>query len=341
MKMIFFVVCFLMLINVNASKVVMDADSGRVLYGEGIHERKLVASTTKIMTAIIAIENAHLYDSVIVGKEIYEVNGSMMYSSVGEIFTLEDMLYGLLLVSGNDAAMSIANTIGYDKFISEMNKKAKEIGMKNTTFENPHGLNDDTKNYSTAYDLAVLMKYANKNKEFVKITNTKKYKTKSSIREYIWYNKNDLLNYKYCTGGKIGYTRASGQVFVSSASKNNKNLIIASIDEGSKFELHKNLYEKYFDMYEKYKIIDEYTFSINDKRYKDYYMYISNDINLLVKKSEKDKIKVVAKINNELSGKIAGYLNVYIDDELILKEKIYYMNHKKEVNRIKSLLSFF
>lgn len=262
----------------------------------------------------------------------------IMYKEI----TLEDLLYGLLLVSGNDASMTIANNImKYDDFINEMNRKAIKLGMLNTTFENPHGLNDDTKNYSTAYDLALLMKYAIKNETFVKISSTKKHKAKTNMNEYIWYNKNDLLSYKYCTAGKIGYTKASGQVFVSSASKDNKNLVIVSIDEANKFELHKSYYEKYFKMYNKYKIIDSYLFTLNDKRYNDYYMYISKDVDLLLTESELDNLKIKAKINNKLVNGVSGSLNFYINEKLIYKEKIYYVKYNERVNKIRSLLSFF
>ena len=343
MKKIFIIVCFFFIcLSVNASIVVMDSDAGRVLFSKDKDNRKLIASTTKIMTAVIAIENGKLDEVFTVGNEINEVNGSMIYSKIGEEITLEDLLYGLLLVSGNDASMTIANNImKYDDFINEMNRKAIKLGMLNTTFENPHGLNDDTKNYSTAYDLALLMKYAIKNETFVKISSTKKHKAKTNMNEYIWYNKNDLLSYKYCTAGKIGYTKASGQVFVSSASKDNKNLVIVSIDEANKFELHKSYYEKYFKMYNKYKIIDSYLFTLNDKRYNDYYMYISKDIDLLLTESELDNLKIKAKINNKLVNGVSGSLNFYINEKLIYKEKIYYVKYNERVNKIRSLLSFF
>lgn len=234
-----------------------------------------------------------------------------------------------------------SNVMKYNKFISSMNKKAKSLGMNNTSFENPHGLNDDTENYSTAYDLALLMKYAIKNETFVKISSAKKYRVSTNLNDYIWYNKNDLLNYKYCTAGKIGYTKASGQVFVSSASKNNMNLVIASIDEETKFKLHKSLYEKYFSDYKSYKIIDQYTFTINDKKYPNYYMYINKDVNLMLKKSELNKLKITAKINERLSDDIAGTLNFYIGNKLIYKEKLYYIEYNTRIKKIKSLLSFF
>ena len=183
MKKILIIILFLVCYKVNASVIVMDASSGRVLYGNNINERKLIASTTKIMTSIIALENGNLNDIYVVGDEIDQVNGSMIYIKKGEKFTLKDLLMGLMLQSGNDAAMVIANNvINYDDFIFEMNIKAFKLGMYNTTFENPHGLNDDTSNYSTAYDMALLMRYAIKNKDFINITNTKKY----SVNNYIW-----------------------------------------------------------------------------------------------------------------------------------------------------------
>ncbi len=344
MKLKILILCFLFIpMLINASIVVMDADSKRVLYESNAHEEKLIASTTKIMTAIVALEYGNINSKFIVGEEINLVNGSMIYAKIGEEFSLKDLLYGLLLVSGNDAANIIATNIyGYDEFVYLMNQKAKMIGMNDTTFENPHGLNDDSKNHSSAYDLALLMRYAINNKTFLHISSTKKYKLKTNINEYIWYNKNKLLDiYKYSTAGKIGYTKASGQVFVSSASKDNKNLIITSIDESNKFILHKNLYEKYFNIYEKYKIIDKYSFSLNNSKYKKYFMYINNDISVLIKENEINKLNIKVKINEKFKNNIAGSLNVYLDNELICKEKLYYIYYYEKINKFKSLLSFF
>lgn len=327
MKKILIISLFLFCIRVNASIVVMDADSGRVLYSENMNERKLIASTSKIMTSIIAIENGNLDSIFTVHDEINKVNGSMIYIKENEKISLRDLLYGLMLRSGNDAAMIIAkNVLGYDNFIANMNIKAFKLGMNNTSFENPHGLNDDTKNYSTAYDLCLLMKYAIKNDEFLKITSAKKYKN--------WYNKNELLSdYKYLISGKIGYTKKSGQVYVSAARKNNKTLIIASIDESDKFNLHKNLYEKYFDMYDKYKILNKYTFSFKVKNSVDTHYYILNDFDMLMKENEKDKLKIDVDLTND-------YVLVYLDNKLIHTQKLYKISYKTKVNKIKELLSF-
>ena len=332
MKKILIIVLILVCVRVNASVVVMDGDSGRVLYSKDKDKRMLIASTSKIMTSIIAIENGNLNDEYIVGKEINEVNGSMLYVHENEKFKLEDLLYGLMLQSGNDAAMIIAkNVMDYDEFIANMNIKAFKLGMNNTSFENPHGLNDKTKNYSTAYDMALLMKYAIKNKDFLRITSTKKYK----VNNYIWYNKNKLLSdYKYLISGKIGYTKSSGQVYVSSAIKDNKTLIIVSINESDKFNLHKRLYEKYFKMYDRYKIINKNTISFKIKNNYDHY-YIKNNYYMLLKKDEIKNVKVKINLNNNFN-----YLSVYLNDKLIHNEKLYKIEYEKRKNEVKELLLF-
>lgn len=334
MKKILLVLVFLLCINVNASIVVMDADSGRILYSKNKNERKLIASTTKIMTTIVALENANLSDVLKVGDEIKTVNGSMIYVKENEKFTLNDLLHGLMLQSGNDAAMVIASKImPYDNFIASMNLKAHKLGMNNTTFENPHGLNDNTKNYSTAEDMSKLMRYAIKNKDFINITSTKKYK----VGNYIWYNKNKLLSeYKYLISGKIGYTKASGQVFVSAAKKDNKTLIIASIDESDKFNLHKNLYERYFKEYEKYKIIDKNTFSFKVKNKNHDHYFIKNDFYMLLTKEEIKKLKISIDLH-----KNNNFVNIYLNNNLIHSEKLYILKYKSRLKKVKELLLFW
>ena len=334
MKKILLVLIFLLCINVKASVVVMDADSERILYSKDKSERKLIASTTKIMTTIIALENAKLSDKLKVGNEIQTVNGSMIYVKEGETFTLNDLLHGLMLQSGNDAAMIIASkTMPYDNFIAQMNLKAHKLGMQNTTFENPHGLNDDTKNYSTAEDMSKLMRYAIKNKDFLNITSTKKYK----VDNYIWYNKNKLLSeYKYLISGKIGYTKASGQVFVSAAKKDNKTLVIASIDESDKFNLHKNLYEKYFNEYERYKVLDKNTFSFKVKNKNHDHYFIKNDFNMLLTKNEIKKLRISVNLN-----KNSNYVDIYLDNNLIHSEKLYILKYQSRLKKVKDLLLFW
>lgn len=346
-KIIIFLLLLIFPSYVSASAyIVMDADSGRVLASLNMNERYLIASTTKIMTAIIAIENGRLSDVYTVKDEIKEVHGSMIYLNVNEKISLEDLLYGLMLQSGNDAAMVIAKNIkGYKKFINLMNKKALELGMYNTTFENPHGLDEDSKNYSTAYDLALLMKYAIKNKTFRKITQTKKYITSRNNVTYEWYNKNKLLGmYKYTTGGKIGYTTKSGHAFVSSATKGRENLIVVTLKEPNRFERHKALYKKYFENYDKYQILNRYTFSINSIFYDKYHLYIKNDFEMMLSDSEKKNLKLnVVLINNKRvkENKPVGYVEIFLKNKSIHKENIYAVSKKSKINKIKSWLFFW
>jgi len=141
------------------STIVMDVNSGRVLYSRDSNTKRLIASITKIMTCLVTLENANMDNIVTVGDEVSKMYGTNIYIEVGEKMSIKDLVYGLMLRSGNDAAMVLAvNVFGSEeKFIKAMNDKAKEIGMKNTVFRNPHGLDEDTKNYSTAYDMAILV----------------------------------------------------------------------------------------------------------------------------------------------------------------------------------------
>lgn len=338
MKKIIIVLLFVC-IKINASIVVMDADSGRVLYEENKDKIMLIASTTKIMTSIIALENASLNDKYVVGNEIKEVYGSMIYAKDGQTMSLQDLLYGLILRSGNDAAMIISNNVmPYNDFIENMNMKAYKLKMYNTTFENPHGLNDSTKNYSTAYDMALLMKYAINNPQFMKISSASKYNYDNTT----WYNKNELLiNYKYAKSGKIGYTKKSGPVFVSFASKNGKNLIIVSINEEDKFNLHKKLYEKYFNAYEKYPILNKYTFSFKTNDISKNYYYIKHNFNMLLNDNEKKLLEIKIELfTREING-IGGYVNIFINGKLIHKENIYIKEYEKRKSSIKDILLFW
>lgn len=332
MKKIFIVFMLFLCVKVNASIVVMDADSGRVLYSENMNEKKLIASTTKIMTSIIAFENGKLDDKYIVGKEVNLVNGSMLYIKEGEEYTLNDLLHGLMLKSGNDAAMVIANNVfNYEEFIAQMNIKAFKLGMRNTSFLNPHGLNDDTSNYSSAYDLALLMKYAIKNKDFLRITRAKKY----GVGLYLWNNKNELLfSYKYLISGKIGYTKKSGPVYVSAAYKDGKTLIVVSINESDKFNLHRRLYETYFKLYDRVNILDKNTFSYLISHKNNHY-YIDNDFHMLLKEDEIKKVKVKTFLND-----FYNYSEVYFDGKLIHREKVNVLEYSKRNNKIKEFLIF-
>lgn len=237
------------------SAVLMDQTTGRVLYEKNADNPDLIASITKIMTAIIAIESGKLNDKVKVSQNAIYTEGSSIYLQEGDNYTLEELVYGLMLRSGNDAAVAISEHIGESEqgFVYLMNEKARWLGMANTHFDNPHGLDSET-HYSTAYDMALLMRYASQNEIFQKISQTKKYTPAS--KKYVWFNKNKLLTrlYEYCTGGKTGFTKAAGRTLVTTAEKNGQILIAVTIDAPSDWDDHISMFEYGFSNYPLQKI---------------------------------------------------------------------------------------
>lgn len=236
-------------INVSAQHaVLMEAKTGRVMFEKDAHEKRPIASITKVMTALLAIEYGDLDDEVTVSKNASRASGSSIYLREGEKMSLEDLLYGLMLRSGNDAAIAIAEHIAgsVEGFVFLMNQKAMYLGMTNTNFKNPHGLDEDD-HYSTAYDIALLMRHAMENEMFQKIQATKSYQSKQ--RDYRWYNKNRLLTglYPYCTGGKTGYTNKAGRTLVTTAEKNDVRLIAVTLNAPDDWNDHIHMYESLFE----------------------------------------------------------------------------------------------
>ena len=325
MKKIIVLMILLIPINVlglnvpSRSAVLIDQDTGRVLYSKNINEKRLIASTTKIMTAIIAIESGKLDDVVTINDSVSKSYGSGIYIKPGEKITLRELVYGLLLRSGNDAALTIEDYLGgHDKFITKMNIKAKEIGMKNTHFENASGLDEESENLSTVYDMALLMKYANNNYDFREIDSTKKITVKTNKNTYIWHNKNKLLySYKYATGGKTGYTIKAKRTLVTSASKNDVNLICVTFVDKDDFNTHKKIYEYGFNNYKRYLIINKKKLRI--KGYNN--IYIKNNYYYLLKQGENKKIttKFIKYRNKD---KI-GYISVKMGNKEVHKEPVY------------------
>lgn len=341
MKKLVFIIFILLstITSVNAldtshSSIVMDLKSGRILYENNANEKRLIASTTKIMTAIITLENIELEKKIVVGEEVLKMYGTNIYIEVGEELKIKDILYGLLLRSGNDAAVVLANNVTNteEEFITLMNEKAQELGMKDTIFENPHGLDEETQNYSTAHDMALLSKYAMKNKNYRKIVKTKKYTTKSEEKTYLWYNRNKLLtNYEFCTGGKNGYTPDAGKTLVTTASKNNLDLTIVTLDDPNEYETHKNLYEQMYSLYQNYTIIDKNNFTIDKNIYNgDVYLKESFQYPLTEEETEKIKTEVYIKKNKEKKSTKIGNIIIKLNNKKIGELDIYEKTKKEE-----------
>jgi len=228
--------------------VLMESDTKTILFEKKAHERQSVASITKIMTAILAIEHGDFEDTVKVSERAIRVEGSSVYLLENEEISLGDLVYGLMLRSGNDASIAISEHIGgsVEGFIYLMNEKAKWLGMTNTNFENPHGLESDN-HYSTAYDIALLLNYAINNELFQKVSGTTSYL--SSNRTYKWYNKNKLLTslYEYCTGGKTGFTKKAGRTLATTAKKNNQTLIAVTLNAPDDWRDHIRMFNWGFE----------------------------------------------------------------------------------------------
>ena len=271
-KKIILIVLLLIPTTIRASSMIgYDMDTKQILYSDNIHETRPVASISKIMTAILACESGKLDDTVIIGDEINKAYGSGIYIRVGEEMTLRDLVYGLMLRSGNDAAFSIAKYVGgsVDNFVEMMNEKAKELGMNDSTYNNPNGLDDKGGNLSSTYDMALLTSYAMKNNDYREITGTKKHTVKTNMNYYSWTNKNKLLfSYKYTTGGKTGFTKIAKRTLVTTASNNNMNIVVVTLNDGNDFNDHKDLYEKLFKEYTGYNILKEGDISIANLRIK-------------------------------------------------------------------------
>lgn len=347
MKRFFVFMCFIILLFPSfvfaKSVVVMDMDSGRILYDSKSDKKSLIASITKVMTCIIVLENGNLDDVVTVGDEVLPMYGTNIYLEVGEEISVRDLLYGLMLRSGNDSAVVLAKYISgsEEEFVRLMNNYAEMIGMVNTTFSNAHGLDDDTKNYSTAYDMSLLMRYAFLNDDYMKIIGESKYKCKSSVKSYLWYNRVSILDdYRYSLGGKNGYTPAAGKTLISYAKKDDVTLGIVTLDDGDIYNSQIKLFNKYFDEYSKYKIIDKDEFYI-DKNFFEDDIYIKEDFYYLLSADEADKITTLISIYNDKEANIVGNISIKLNDIEIGNLDIYRNKKKKQLSffqRIKNYL---
>ena len=308
------------------SYIVMEASNQVVIEGSNEDYIQSVASISKIMTCILAIENMDLDTIITVDDTINKAWGSGIYIHIGDKISLRDLLYGLMLRSGNDAALMIAKAVAKDvtKFVDMMNDKARELELHNTTFSNPTGLDEeDNGNQSTVYDMARLMAYCHQNPIFNEIVKTEEY-----VREDgngTWHNKNKLLtNYKYCIGGKTGFTKKARRTLITMARKNGLDLIIVTFNCGNDFEFHQKKYVECFDLLEETKIFSRGIVEFEQQKY-----YL--DLDLFVNKKDSDKVdvsfdnnEIIISLNNQpiRKQKVVHY-NFFIGFKMVLKDLIY------------------
>jgi D-alanyl-D-alanine carboxypeptidase len=341
-----------------ASAVLIEQKSGRILYEKDAHTKRRIASITKIMTAKLAIESGKMNEYVKVSEQATRAEGSSVYLKPGEKIKLKDLVYGLMLRSGNDTAVAIAEYVGgsVEGFAYLMNQKAKQIGMLNTHFSNPHGLDDHEDHYSTAYDMAVLMRYCMQDKTFKKISGTKVYRAANPTEDWdrVWKNKNRLLTkYKYTTGGKTGYTKLAKRTLVTTATKGDMSLIAVTLNGPDDWNDHISMYEGGFKGYDMAEVLHEGKIDgIKNKYYKNH-LYVKKTIVYPVTSEEMDLFSIKYKLNkptkkfdeDEKYDEIVGKAAIYLDGRVVQETPIYFQNvpGKKEgmLDNIKEIFLTF
>jgi len=330
-------------IKVNAltgakSMVVMDVDSNRVLLSQNANEQLAMASTTKIMTAIVAIEeSSDLNEIVKINDKAVGIEGTSIYLQKNESIPLKELLYGLMLASGNDASLAIGYHIGkgnLESFVDKMNEKAKQIGANNTQFINPHGL-DTVGHYTTAYDLALITAYAHKNDVYKEIAGTRKIQISSTPDGHNRFllNKQRLLKtYEWCVGGKTGFTDNAGRCSVSVSEKNGLRLVCVVLNAPNMFEDSVLAFNTAYNTYEKTELLRPYTYIDSLPLYNDeenmVKVYTEKGFSYPLKKGEKANISVEIELPSALTPPIkkeepVGKLKIYLGKDLIFLENIY------------------
>ncbi|MGI6085056.1 MAG: D-alanyl-D-alanine carboxypeptidase family protein [Acetivibrionales bacterium] len=326
------------------SALVMDFETGTVLYEKNAYLKRPMASTTKIMSAIVALENSDLEEDVLISGKAAGMGGSVMGLKKDTIVKMRDLLNGMLICSGNDAAVAIAEHIGgsVEGFCELMNKKAIEIGAFSTSFSNPHGL-DEENHYTTAYDLAKITRYALKNPHFNEIVKRKEYYYNGRVLK----STNEMLtSYEGADGVKTGYTGLAGRCLVTSATKNNMRLISVVLFCDTK-NLRTSSSQKILDysfveygrvfLLEKGRIVGSVKVD-RSKSLNEVMVVVSEDLKAVLKHSQRDNLytrvslpeKVMAPVRK---GSIMGTVSVFQDDKIIAETSLIALEsaHKMEL----------
>lgn len=329
------------------SAIVLCADTGDVLFEKNADERMLIASITKIMTAIVVIENSELDEEIVIKPEWSAIEGSSMYANPGESYTVRELLYGMMLNSGNDAAAALACTVCGDEsaFAEKMNEKAKELGLSNSSFKNPHGLDEDG-HYSTARDMARLTAYCMENEDFKEIVST----NCAVIKDVTYYNHNKLLReYDGCIGVKTGYTMAAGRTLVSCAERDGMRLVCVTLSAPDDWNDHKYLLDKAFS---RYRIVsyraDSFKVSLNvaSAIASTAEAVPKHDIVLLVDTRDSIRVSIEAPrllFAGGIEGEKVGQLCVFVNSALAAQEDLVYTEDVKldPAHRLRAHERFF
>lgn len=324
-----------------SAMAVIERDSGRLLYQKNSNQKLAMASTTKIMTAIIAIKNCQNLDEIFkVDDRAIGVEGTSLYLQKNEEKSVRELLYGLMLSSGNDAAMALAFRISnsVEEFCKLMNEEAKRLGALNTNFINPHGL-DEERHYTTAYDLALITAEGMKNEIFKEITSTKNIKISGNeeVNAKFLKNKNKLLwSVEGCNGVKTGFTDNAGRCFVGSVDKNGMNLICVVLNCGPMFEETEKYLNIAFENYKIYDLLSAYsqnqTIHVDKGVEKTVETMTRKKISYPLTLKEYARIEYDVNLPQSIEAPIqkeqeVGELCIKLDNNLLFVEKIYTINY--------------
>jgi serine-type D-Ala-D-Ala carboxypeptidase (penicillin-binding protein 5/6) len=323
--------------------ILMDGETGRVLFEKDAHSTSRIASITKIMTAVLAIESGKMDEKVTVSPNAEGTEGSSLYLKAGEKIKLEDLVYGLMLRSGNDSAVAIAEAVGgsLEGFVHLMNQKAAEIGMKNSHFSNPHGLDDHEDHYSTAYDMALLTKYAMENEHYKKISGTKVHTAPNPEEKWDrkWKNKNRMVTelYKHSTGGKTGYTKRAKRTLVSTASKDGENLIAVTLNAPDDWNDHIGMFEYGFEQFDYKTVLEDGIIKKFDDEFYKGRVYVKRDVIMSLKDEEDQLVRIEYKMikpqqewrNKEKIPDVVGKAVIYLDDKEVDSLPVFFKREKE------------
>lgn len=312
--------------------VVVEESTGRILYDKNALERRSIASTTKIMTAMVAMENANPEDKVTVSKRAAAIGGSRAGLREGEQYTLRELLYAMMMISGNDAAIAVAEHVGgsVEDFADMMNARARSLGAVNSHFVTPHGL-DRPDQYSTAYDLALITIEALKNPLFCEIVSTRS----SYIPGHSLYNTNELLgSYPGADGVKTGYTGKAGRCLVSTARKNGMRLIsvvLGSPTRNARANASRSLLDYCFSNYRMCRLMEQGDIYARIPVYRGITGYAElrceNDIVLPLSRKEAKSIKVREHVPDMLDAPVyagagAGYVEYVLNGKVLAQNTL-------------------
>ncbi|MFA5450046.1 MAG: D-alanyl-D-alanine carboxypeptidase family protein [Clostridia bacterium] len=331
-----------------SSEIVMEASTKRVLSASNPNARLSPASTTKAMTALVVIEKCNLDDIVTIPKAAVGVEGSSIYLKEGEKLTVKQLLYGLMLRSGNDAATALAIYAGgsTENFADMMNQKAQQMGLKNTHFTNPHGLHDE-EHYTSAYDLAYISCEGMLNPTFKEIVSTKSVRIEGGNEVRYFYNKNKILStYNGGNGVKTGYTKAAGRCLIASSLRENMQVVAVVLNRPDMFERCAYLMDFAHNNYHMQKVTDESAVAaripVTKGKVGQAELRFAQDMYFPIKKDGSEAIECVFRLPNSIKApyKKAAYVgdaDFFLDNHLLFSQKLYTINNVEKKSFLDSL----